>query len=110
MAEMDFWNASTTKKEMWVFPDSKVFPLYGLFKGIKTDVSKNGATEFYVMHIDNNGVLCKLNLGFNQKKLRLDISALALKYPKQEQALDQMVKVTCEQGIFFIAPVVEQVV
>lgn len=102
----NIWS-KTEAKEQWVFPDSVNLPIIGLFKGISKEISKNGATEFFLLKLENAGTTFKITLGFSEKQVakKINMQKVIEKYPKQEDVIDKYVKLSIENGMFYLVPI-----
>lgn len=99
----------TEAKEQWVFPDSVNLPITGLFKGISKEISKTGSAEFFLLKLENAGTTYKCTLGFSEKQVakKINMQKLIEKYPKQEDVIDKYVKLSIENGMFYLVPIEE---
>lgn len=90
----------------WVFMDSEILPLHGLFEDCKDEVSKNGATSFPVITLDSAGVKLKLS------KWRTEYSACTKAYGSNSNDWKgKLFKVTKDEkkGKLVLSPVEEYI-
>lgn len=108
----EIWNTQAETKTEWIFADDlSKLPLTAHFRGVNKEISKNGANEFYVLALETAGTLYKLTAGFNPKQImkRVDCRSLIEKYPKQDDAIGKLVKLSHNGTCFVVEPIEENI-